>query len=256
MTHVNFRNGRAGFLAVVAAFFVASNPVHAALIAYWAADGNTNDSSGNALNGTWVSTPAYGAGPTGFGQAFSLDGTSSLVVDIPGTPATWFAGNPSITVSAWLNPDSIGTTQVFLGIATGWQVYLNESGQIIANGIGSGATTVPANDWTFFTEVIDFTNSVHQLYIDGTLVATGAYVAPSAGLLDSAWGIGDYGTNSVPYSIPFIGLIDDIRVYNTALTQPEIAELMVPVPEPSTTALVALVGVGFLAQRRRASARK
>lgn len=89
-----------------------------------------------------------------------------------------------------------------------------------------------------------------SIYWDGVLVVgpgaagfNGNLVASAELVIGTSFGSGS-----------FSGLLDEVRVYDTLLSQPEIASAMTVVPEPGSAALAGLVGLGgFLLRRRRAA---
>jgi hypothetical protein len=75
------------------------NPGTNGLVAFYALDGDTNDSSGNELHGTIVGEPAFVEGP--IGMALELDGVDDHV-NLGNPPALDF-GTGDFTISAWVN---------------------------------------------------------------------------------------------------------------------------------------------------------
>lgn len=115
-------------------------------------------------------------------------------------------------------------------------------------------STVAANvgEWTMLTWVIDGTVPNAKLYMNGQLDSTWALDGPDSMFPFGTLRIGDTGGNGVQEA--FIGMIDDMGIWNHALGPDEVAGIYAnPVPEPSTIVLVCMGAWGFVvcAWRRR-----
>jgi Tfp pilus assembly protein PilV len=210
-------------------------------IAWWKFDdGSTStvaDSAG--LNqGTWGSGlfggsgGAYVAGVSGTAGSF----TGSNNVTFNATIGNFGTGN--FSVAYWIKTSLASISYVISKRATCahgnfWNSFI-QAGAVAAEidqdtlgtnyaGIGSGATTVNNNAWHFVT----FTRSGTQLtlYIDGN--STG--VVNSAGITNLS-NITNLGLAISPCtgtggSVTFTGALDDIRIFNYALTQPQVQHL-------------------------------
>lgn len=89
-----------------------------------------------------------------------------------------------------------------------------------------------------------------SIYWDGILVVGPGAAGFNASLVASAELIigTSFGSGS------FSGILDEVRVYDTLLTQPEIAAAMTVIPEPGSATLAGVFGLGaFLLRRRRAA---
>jgi hypothetical protein len=197
--------------------------VHGGLIAYYAAEGNANDSA-DGHDGTALSGVTYGAGK--FGQAFQLNGA---YVSVPDDPA-FTLGDFPFTISVWANFNSISAgplgslPNVFVG-----SVFLTP------------ATTIAPVTAEWHNYAITRNSQIYSFYYDGTflgLVADHSTI-PDANFpmtIGQAEGLGEID-----------GRLDDIRIYDTALSPSEIAALQ---PEPSAVSLLAL-GAGTILRRRK-----
>ena len=75
----------------------------------------------------------------------------------------------------------------------------------------SGPAALPANTWSYLTETYD--GSTLRLYVNGTQVASTAHT----GTIATSTNPLQIGGDSL-YGQFFAGLIDEVRVYNRALT--------------------------------------
>jgi subtilisin-like proprotein convertase family protein len=203
-------------------------PPPANLVNWWPGEGNARDIWGNH-NGTLENGAITAAGEVG--QAFSLDGVNDYVdvgdVDLPVT----------FTIDAWINPASLATAPYIFtktdGSTAGYQVSLFSDGTLIlsvANGVGGSTaykTTSPiitTGTWQHVAATYDGNAAAGQrikLFVNGASVPTVVIADDGGTPVNNAVStkIGIYGdlTNG-----PFSGLIDEVQVYNRALTQPEI----------------------------------
>ena len=209
------------------------------LVGYWPLDGvttnfgtnTTKDLSGNNNTGTLVSLSTTTAPAIGkIGQAFKFNGVNS---HISGFPSIVSVIGSSKTLCTWFNTNStarqglIGTnpnaTQgFFFGInrsSTGNLEYNHQGGSIIQLAAG-----ITPGKWFFACATLDVPSATAKLYINGTLLGTQTSFSAEPNASNSSTGvIGD--ENSGIFGTPFSGLIDDVRIYNRALSAQEVALL-------------------------------
>ena len=196
----------------------------AGLVGYWTFnDGTAADNSGNGYNGSLVNNPASVPGQVG--KAFNFDGASNYI-DTNSSSAV--NNQQNVTVSAWVYAISNGYYPAIIGktpaFAEGWAKYmLYLSGaslhpDFIMGGTQCYASTaIPTNTWTLLTATNDNINA--KIYINGSLDKTcPSNPAPSAS--NDTWKIGSWGSNGF-----WPGKIDNVRLYNRALSAQEVADL-------------------------------
>ena len=83
-------------------------------------------------------------------------------------------------------------------------------------GTGNGPSALPVGQWSYLTGTYD--GSVLRLYVDGVLKAT----KNTVGTVTASTGALRIGGNSV-WGEWFNGVLDEIRIYNRALSPTEIA---------------------------------
>ena len=197
------------------------------------------DASGNGRLGT-VSGATWNPGGR-FGGALSFDGSNDVVSIADANALDLTTG---MTLSAWLRPSSLSgwRTAVMKQANAGLSyalyahddaprpaAYINVGG---ADRSAPGAAALALNTWTHLATTYDGTTL--RIFVNGaqvtTLAVTGS-IATSTGALmiggNTMWG--EY----------FAGLIDEVRIYNRALSAAEIQSDMnaaVTPPGPDTTA--------------------
>ena len=213
----------------------------------------TADQSGNGNGGTLANTTWAGAGAGKYGNALSFNGTSSLVTVAHSSSLNL---TTAVTMEAWVRPTTVtGWRTVMLKERSGyygWAMYGNtDSNRPSANVYTStdhdlrGTAQLAANTWTHLAATYD--GSVIALYVNGTQAAT----VLASGSIISATGSLRIGGNTI-WGEYFNGLIDEVRVYNRALTAGEIqTDMNRPVTNPDSTPPSApgtLTATGGLAQ--------
>jgi hypothetical protein len=199
----------------------------AGLIGWWKFDEtegtNAADSSGNGNNGILVGNAAWRPQGGKLGGAIELDGNGDYV-KIDNEAAFDITGQ--ITISTWVNITSV--PQEWTGIVTkgdsAWRMSTDYANNVFHFGVGqndflNGRTAVSAGQWHHVTCVYD--GQKMSIYVDGKLDTS----RPRSGPI---------GTNDFPVCIGenleltgrcWSGLIDDVRIYNYALGEKEIAAL-------------------------------
>ena len=234
--------GTGGTTSATPVTITVAAPEVSSLVSYWALNqtsGSTaTDSSGNNKTATLVGGPVWTTGVAGNGLQFN--GTSAYVN--AGTVSL-----SSFTISAWVNMSSSQSgwgSIVMKQNSFGLEV---QNGTVYAN-IGNGATwnntvstPLTAGAWKHVVQTYDGTTN--RIYVDGVLKAsgTGAFTNASSNLL-----IGSWNTTSEFFN----GKIDEVQVYNKALTSTEVQSLYTSIvpptnPTPTTyTVTVAKAGTG------------
>jgi hypothetical protein len=202
------------------------------LLAHWALDGNAADSSPAKLNGTLMGEPAFVAGVNEkTGQALQLDGVDDFV-DLPDDFSDFSAG---VTIAVWANPAAVGSWARFVDFGNGSandNVYLTRNGT--SNNLSfsfykgtTSAVIITANNalvlnaWQMFVATMDEAGTI-VLYKNGLPIQTGTVsVMPNIVTRTSNF-IGD--SNWVDDAL-YNGLVDDIHVFNYAVSADTVADM-------------------------------
>jgi chitodextrinase len=194
-----------------------------------------NDASGNGNSGTIVGTVSWSAQGK-FGAALSFNGATR--VDIPTSGLLNLT--TAMTLSAWVRPSSTPTLWRDVIYKGNDNYFLMASSDNNAPAVGgtwpgshqyaSAATGLAVNTWTHLAATYDGTAA--RLYVNGVQAAS---FAMSGNLVTSFHPL-QIGGDSI-FGQFFQGLIDEVRVYNRALTQTEIqADMGTPVTGTDTSA--------------------
>lgn len=215
------------------------NPLNIGLVSMYKAENNANDSLGT-YNGTAQGGLTYSTGKSG--NAFTFNGTNAYidygdVLDV---------GTSSWTYSVWFNTSDILNeimlfTKTFAGSSSGrlwastYNYRLRFNFQALTNiiSVETAYGTIAVDTWYNAVFVIDRADRL-KIYINGVLQS----ITVTAGTNDLTpytsdnfnnnhpFRIGSYTSsdNTTPLSF-FNGKIDEIGIWNRALTQSEITEL-------------------------------
>ena len=202
------------------------------LVAYWTFDGNFFDSIKD-FHGTGRGTApiAFVDGKAGFGKAIKLNGEDQFVEITGGNEDELEFPGGSMSIAGWFKVDAFDTEWQAL-IAKGEQSNYRVARRALtgtiayAGGVGEGADDIPAVDdgeWHHFAAVSDATGAEFgtALYVDGVLggVQTNlpALTANEQNLF--------IGENPDARNREWEGEIDDIAIWNRALTAEDVAVL-------------------------------
>lgn len=199
------------------------------LLGYWRGENNANDSSGNGRHGAWdIGVAGYNTGKVG--QSLEFDGTNRVAV--PATGLDIGSGDFSINFWAYQATAGLGTLRMLLSKKLDDKDGLMFNVQVdnkLYFAIGAGGNwqvdfpakdIMPVDDWIMLT--ITRSGNTFTLYSDNASVVSSASYAGTFGNYDMTFGYGQY-TDRFPW--PFVGRLDEIRVYDHALSVGEIQAL-------------------------------
>lgn len=188
------------------------------LIAYYSFSGNTDDESGNSFNLTPINGPALTADRFGIpNSAYRFDGLNDYMQG----PAfdDFYAGAP-FTITSWFNwnRSDISIENILsFWTGSGTEMYLGvlDTQIRVGDAFGTTGVTMPDGEWTQIAATFDGTNV--KLFVDGTLLAQANAYYEFGPLV-----VGRQGALNDEY---FNGSIDDIRIYNYALSDQDIVDI-------------------------------
>lgn len=190
----------------------------------------------NGINsGTPVGGASFSAETRIGGGALRVDGVNGHI-EVPASPLLHFDNSQSCTVSLWVKTAALtGGWRGIVGKSRdalpGYGVWLDSSSAFVAgtdNLFGPHIT----EGWHHVAVVQDGLNGTREMFVDGASAAVGVPNAPDGG--GALW-IG--GAASVTEF--FNGWIDDVRIYNAALTAEEVLALATAaMPEPRVSLTV------------------
>ena len=172
---------------------------------------DTIGTSNPSVQGTNAGSIAYVSGIVGT-RAINLInppvGTAAQFVK-----GTWTAVS-NFSVSLWINPQSASASMIIFSIGSALQIQTNGTSglQLTAPGISSSVSyPVTTNIWYNIT-VIYQANSTCYFYVNNVLIAS----PTSTGSVPSgSYSLGTYDSGT---SNAFNGYIDDLKIYNSAIT--------------------------------------
>ena len=200
------------------------------LVAYYAGEGNADDSSGNGHHGTAQGDLSFAAGQVG--QAFTLDGVGDYIV-LPDT-STLSLYNHDFTVTAWVNAAAFsglggyggdwallgnqdgpvaGSNGLHLALRSG-QPYMGFFGNDMGGGVG-----LSLNTWYHITWRYDKAAGQMALFLDGVQINSQGGHAPFIGTGSTFIGRCCETWDSPRYAK---GLIDEVKIFDRPLTPAEI----------------------------------
>ena len=204
------------------------------LVGYWPFSGNANDESGNGnngiVNGATLSSDRYGNA----GKSYSFNGLSNYITVanniLPINPT-------SVSVSVWFKTSDVdgalvsdylqGSNTSRHGLTIN-QVTLSrnissgcENGNCGGScGVFTSNTVVDSEIWNHAVLVKDLTQNTSKIYLNGQIVSTRDSYCYSSQATATTFGAWTNGTGNL-----LNGNIDDIGIWNRALTQQEITNL-------------------------------
>ena len=255
-------------------------------VAYYRFD-DASDSSGNGFDGTLSGTGGSFADagyvtPGGISLGDSFTHTTSSFIDLglaqPGSLLDALSGASAVTVEYWLDSATItdggnvlflptAGNAAFVGVGTNNTTGINFGGRSqSSDGFQNQSATVPSG-LNHIVGIYDYAGGLIDIYVNGALEVSNAKAFGSSTFNPSfnANPGSPSGGNTNPRSIS-IGrgangnagaqagnTIDELAIYDRALTPAEILErsTITAIPEPGAFGVLAAIGAGVVTRRRR-----
>jgi hypothetical protein len=205
------------------------------LVAAYSFEDDVKDSSANGYHGAVLGAPTYTAGRAGFGKALKLNGTTDGV-DLGSWPVFNFAGSFSLSVWANIGAWTSNWNHVMVGnrgeSGIGWQLRRRDSNKICftTRGVDQddlGSTKdAPLGEWVHIAAVYDNAANTKRIYVNGV---EDAFVATTPGSI-AATAHNTYigaraNAGNTGVEGRFTGMLDEIKLYDIALTPAEVLKL-------------------------------
>jgi len=248
------------FLVFLVSFANAADP---ALRAWYKFDETSGidvaDSSGNGFNTVITADTTPNWNPYGaIGGSLEGDGQwTGMCIDVPAavfstmsTQATfsWWTQHTENTTGGAFFTGSNGTENVlksgpYSSAPSYYQTW--SAGSATTNWWWGYSGAVDVDEWHHMAIVFDTADGTKKLYSNGEVVQTVAIAAGESLAGVNAFRLFSRSTTANAAWDVFKGKMDDVQIYDNALSQEEVAAL---VPEPAT---IALLGLGALTLIRR-----
>jgi len=202
------------------------------LVGYWSFDGQyttstdgTKDVSNNGNYGQFFSGVKPTAGISG--QALSFDGVDDYV----NVPYNSTLDSPSVTneftIEAWIYPNVVASNKAILERSDELRIYTQSANRfyIMTRFVGDAGgsavnsiTTYQANNWYHIVGIYD--GAVLKIYINGVLDNSVVYNKTINSDTSTALRLGKSGIAEREFN----GFIDEVRIYNRALSADEVKQ--------------------------------
>lgn len=204
------------------------------LVGYWPFNGNANDESGNGNNGTVISGLLSNDRLGNANSSYYLNGQNDYIT----VPSVSSILPNRLTLSVWIKIPSNysgnnGIGPIIRARFYGYILWFDSlNGSIIHilhhNSSSTTTTNTPSNindnQWHQIVGSFDGTNN--KLYLDGQLISTDTTTLSNLYYVsDGPVVFGRDGNNTSASTAMYQGWIDDIGIWNRALTQQEITAM-------------------------------
>ena len=198
------------------------------LVAFYRFNGNANDNTSNAHHGT-VSGATLTSGKDNISNtAYSFDGTNDYIE----YPIGLLSGAGEFSISLWINTSSSTESRIIQqrdsnGYNGEYMLNLKSSGKLNLQTYKSGykwggTTTSTINDSNWHHVCFVQKDNGGSLYLDGSLKFTDNSSGKVELLFSTKTYVGGDKRNNNRF---FNGKVDELRIYNRALTSTEISSL-------------------------------
>ncbi len=204
-------------------------PIGGGMVAHYPFNGNANDESPNENNGI-VNGATLTTDRSGIANSAYLFNGQNNCIEIPNNQSLQF--DKTLTISMWIEANTNDFSCILAkdhdrhgfvcfnnmqdGVYGGYLVNNAYTDPKFSIGIG----TVESNDWIHIVYVID--NTQARSYVNGELMNTTEDIDVDFSIAnDENLFIGKFSDSWYPFS----GKIDDVKIYNIALTEEEVVNL-------------------------------
>jgi hypothetical protein len=201
------------------------------LVGWWPFNGNANDESGNGNNATSIGASLTNDRNGNANSAYFFNGNNNTI-EIPSSQS--LEPPTQLSVSVWVHPTGFGsgnfphpivkrlnpnsnTFGIVYGAGNSWGCGIETSTG--STGIYTGNNTFIVGQWILLTST--YNGNIHNIYVNGILTDSTSISGNIVYNSNYGWTLG-YSTVFAQY---FEGYLDDVAIYNRALTQQEITAL-------------------------------
>ncbi|MBY0495129.1 MAG: carboxypeptidase regulatory-like domain-containing protein [Cyanobacteria bacterium] len=182
----------------------------------------TADATGNGHPGTLENGAAW-LSIGRFSKAISFDGIDDGVQVADHDD---FDASTGVSMTAWVAPQTFGAAQSVIYRGGAYALSLETGGRVTAvmypNGVATSLQTtapIPLNQWTHLAATYD--QATLRIYVNGIEAAS----TPVSGVLANA--DGDVWLGRAGVTDSFNGKLDEVRIYDRALSNTEVAALVI-----------------------------
>ena len=231
------------FLSLGLAVGVANADIESGLLGYWPLDGDGTDASGNDLHGTISGSVSPVADRFGTADsALWFPGASNSYVEIADSPILQLTGEMTLAAWVYLDGSNTNNARIFAksggGGARSWSLNIERTAGGVQNpatfqvGIDNGANNVSLNDadplptdeWVHMAGVYR-PGEAMEVYVNGVLKAINTSNVPASQFGNNGRSA-RIGNRNDCGDCGWIGAIDEVRIYNRALSDMEIRQVM------------------------------
>ena len=232
------------FKSLLVLLFLAPSNAHAdlmfGLVGWWrlqdgaigttCAGASVADSSGQGNTGTCNNSPIYVLGMRK--EGLSLNGINNYI-SIPKSTNLNNIGT-IFTVSTWVNPSAIPNNSQWFTVGSdqtgqGWGITLGTAssntlvGAMVIGGVAYNSPSYTASTGNWYNVILIRNGTTASFYVNGTQVGS-SFIVPS-GNVRSYGNAPTYIGDVYSYNNYYNGIIDDVRIYNRALSAQEVVDL-------------------------------
>ena len=211
-----------GMLIALVASASAQSWLTNGLVAYYPFNGNASDASGNGNDGTNYSVTFGGDRFYQTHSSASFNGGAYIQTPVD-------SNFPQVTLSAWFSTTNLNQTQAIID-SDASELTNGHYGKSILLGIQTNEIDIEynegwyvspwkLNDYGWHHVCAIYTSGMVRLYMDGVFIGSQSFIqGPLSG---ATFRLGMHPINAAWFK----GAIDDVRIYNRALSSNEVAQL-------------------------------